>query len=357
MSGQVVKCASTHVSICGKNLTSVKPESLCGQLKMTKRLINYNTMIRNFLFHRVNPKRDKLWDPMSVELFEKCINYISKKYDVMLFEELVFSNNYNSNNTITGKHEKKIATIMFDDGYKDNIEFAAPILDKYNVKASFYVVTECIDKNIPTWTHILEHLFQSTSIQIIDINFDFLPQDLKISILNNHEDRIKYVRKLKPFLKKISHEKREIVLNRIIETYTDIEFPKLMMNWEDLRKLKKEGHYIGSHTVTHSMLGTMESADDITSELTISGRRIEENLGYFPLTISYPVGSFNKTTKDLAKKAGYKIGLAVKQNIHNPLKDDLFEVSRIEIYNEPWWKTRLRITNTLENIKSLIRYK
>ena len=38
-------------------------------------------------------------------------------------------------------------------------------------------------------------------------------------------------------------------------------------------------------------------------------------------------------------------------------KDDLFEVSRIELYNEPWWKTRLRITNTLENIKSLIRYK
>jgi hypothetical protein len=35
----------------------------------------------------------------------------------------------------------------------------------------------------------------------------------------------------------------------------------------------------------------------------------------------------------------------------------LFEVSRIELYNEPWWKTRLRITNILENIKSLIHYK
>lgn len=314
-------------------------------------------MIRNFLFHRVNPQRDKLWDPMRVELFDKCISYISKKYDVMLFEELAFSSNYIDNDGRTNNGGKKIATIMFDDGYKDNIEFASPILKKYGVKASFYVVTECIDKNIPTWTHILEYLFQFTSIQNIDMNFDFLPQELKISTLNNHAERIKYVSKLKPFLKKLSHGKREIILNRVIETYTDIELPKVMMDWEDLRKLKDEGHYIGSHTVTHCMLGTMESENEITLELIASGKRIEEELGYFPITISYPVGSFNKTTKELAKKVGYKIGLAVKQNVHNPQIDDLFEVSRIELYNEPWWKTRLRITNTLENIKSLIRYK
>ncbi len=307
-------------------------------------------MIRNFLFHRVNPQRDKLWDPMSVELFDKCIRYISKKYEVVQFEELAFSDKYRN-------HNKKIATIMFDDGYKDNIEFAAPILKKYNVKASFYVVTECIDKNIPTWTHILEHLFQFTSIEDIDITFDFIPQELKIHKLESHEERIGYVSKLKPFLKTLSHEKRQLVLNKVIETYNDTVLPKLMMNWDDLRKLYGDGHYIGSHTVTHCMLGTMNNENDITSELVLSGKRIEEELGYFPLTISYPVGSFNKTTKELAKKAGYKIGLAVKQNVHNPKIDDLFEVSRIELYNEPWWKTRLRITNTLENIKSLIRYK
>lgn len=307
-------------------------------------------MIRNFLFHRVNPQRDKLWDPMSVELFDKCLWYISKKYEVVQFEELAFTEKYIA-------HNRKIATIMFDDGYKDNIDYAAPILKKHNLKASFYVVSDCIDKNIPTWTHILEHLFQFTSIENIDMNFEFLPQELRIHKLNSHNERLSYVTKLKPFLKTLSHDKRQLVLDKVIETYFDIELPKLMMNWDDLKKLQNEGHYIGSHTVTHCMLGTMNNENDITSELVLSGKRIEEKLGYFPLTISYPVGSFNKTTKELAKKAGYKIGLAVKQNVHNPQKEDLFEVSRIELYNEPWWKTRLRITNTLENIKSLIRYK
>ena len=170
-------------------------------------------------------------------------------------------------------------------------------------------MTKCIDNNIPSWTHILEHLFQFTSIENIEINFDFLPQELNIRKLQSHEERIRYVSKLKPCLKTLSHEQRQLILDRVIETYDDIELPKLMMNWEDLRKLKGDGHYIGSHTVSHCMLGTMNNENDITLELELSGKRIEEELGYFPLTISYPVGSFNKTTKEFAKKAGYKIGL------------------------------------------------
>ena len=306
-------------------------------------------MIRNFLFHRVNPKRDKLWDPMDVKLFEKCIQYISSHYKVVLIEDLI----------TTGDLHKKhsYATIMFDDGYKDNIEYAAPILQKYNCKASFYVVTNCIEKNILTWTHLLEHSFQHTHIKEIDLTFDFLPDDLKIKELNSKEERMAYAKKLKPFLKKISHEKRNLVLDKISATYADTEPPKLMMDWEDLKKLKKSGHYIGSHTVSHCMLGTMSDENEIRYELTTSARLIEEKLGHFPLTISYPVGSYNDTTKRISKEVGYKIGLAVKQNTYIPDKEDSFEISRIELYNEPWWKTKLRITNALETIKSLIRYR
>jgi peptidoglycan/xylan/chitin deacetylase (PgdA/CDA1 family) len=286
---------------------------------------------------------------MDVALFDKCIKYISNKYEIALIEDLAFSKDLDSKN--------KFATIMFDDGYLDNLEFAAPILAKYNCKASFYVVTDCIDRNIPTWTHILEHTFQYTSIRDINLTFDFLPADLQVKQLASIEDRINYVSKLKPYLKTVSHENRTLVLDEILRTYQDVEMPRLMMNWQEVQQLKNAGHYIGSHTVSHCMLGTMTDEQEIKWELTNSAKKIQEKLGYFPVTISYPVGSFNETTKLLCKQAGYKIGLAVKQDIYDPNKDDLFEISRIELYNEPWWKTRLRISNALEDIKSLIRYK
>lgn len=306
-------------------------------------------MVRNFLFHRVNPKRDNLWDPMDVLLFDKCIQHIKKNYRVVLFEDLMGGENLkNSSNT---------ATIMFDDGYKDNIEYAAPILSKHGCKASFYVVTDCINKNKTTWTHTLEHIFQFTKKSDVEIQFPFLPAELNVNNLATYEDRLRYVKKLKPVLKKISHEERNMVMDRVLLKFDDVEYPKLMMDWKDLGQLQAEGHYIGSHTVTHCMLGTMVNEDEVYSELIESANDIEKNLGYKPVTISYPVGSYNENTKRLAKEAGYKYGLAVKQFTYHPLKDDIFEIPRIELYNESWWKTKLRISNHLEEIKQLIKYR
>jgi peptidoglycan/xylan/chitin deacetylase (PgdA/CDA1 family) len=306
-------------------------------------------MIRNFLFHRVNPTREKLWDPMDVELFEKCIKYISNKYHVVRFEDLIYSEQLHSKN--------KMATIMFDDGYKDNIEYAFPILEKYNCKASFYIVTNSIENNIPTWTHILEYLFEHTNKTSINLQFDFIPSELQITTLKTEADRLSYASQLKPFIKKISHEQRTLILDRIAETFSDVQLPQLMMDWNDIQILHQHGHYIGSHTATHLMLGTTNNHQLVLEELTHSGKQIEEKLGYFPLTISYPVGSYTGETKQLAQKAGYQIGLAVKQQIYSPLKSDLFEVDRIELYNESWFKTRLRISNQLEALKKLIRYR
>jgi peptidoglycan/xylan/chitin deacetylase (PgdA/CDA1 family) len=305
-------------------------------------------MVKNFLFHRVSPQRDKLWDPMDVALFDKCISYISRHYEVMLLEDMVELPDLKTRNNI--------ATIVFDDGYKDNIEYAAPILAKYNCKASFYVVTDCIDKNIPTWTHILEYSFLHTNKSNINLIFDFLPLDLQIRELATEEKRIEYVKILKPFLKKVSHLERNLILKRVQETFTDVDLPRIMMNWQDLLKLHEAGHYIGSHSVSHSMLGTMTDESEIKKELLLSAQVIEKKLGYFPKTISYPVGSYNETTIRLSKEAGYKIGLAVKQTLYDPSKDDVFEIPRIELYNESWLKTKLRITHILEIIKTVIRY-
>jgi peptidoglycan/xylan/chitin deacetylase (PgdA/CDA1 family) len=306
-------------------------------------------MIRNFLFHRVSPDRDRLWDPMDVALFDKCISYISKNYQVALLEDLVLSPQL--------KGSKNVATILFDDGYKDNIEYAAPILAKYKCPASFYVVTDCIDHDTPTWTHVLEHSFQHTSKSNINLTFDFLPLELRVTSLPDDDARMSYVKKLKPFLKAVTHERRNEVMTRIQEAYSDIRLPKLMMNWNDLRELKNAGHYIGSHTVTHAMLGTMTNQEEIIYELRNSAQRIEKELGHFPKTISYPVGSYNETTIRLSREAGYTIGLAVKQKMYDPSKDSIFEIPRIELYNENWLKTRMRITNILETIKTAIRYR
>lgn len=303
-------------------------------------------MIKNFLFHRVNPERDRLWDPMDVELFDKCIAHISKKYKVVKIEDLP-----------SLSERKNIATICFDDGFKDNITYALPILEKYKVKASFYVVTNCIDKNIPTWTFNLEYLFSNSAKETGEIKFSFLPDELNSGNLLSRDEKINYVKKLKPALKLVTHSQRQQVLSYFFDKLNDVIVPQIMMNWDDLKKLMELGHTIGSHTLSHPMLASMENENEIEFELEESRKTIYNKLGIWPQTISYPVGSYNEKVKLLSKKAGYKIGLAVKQREYYTAKDDVFEIPRIELYNEPWWKTRLRINGSLERIKRIILYR
>jgi len=253
--------------------------------------------------------------------------------------------------------KKKFATISFDDGYKDNIAYAAPILKKYNCKASFYVVIDCIENNVPTWTHIVEHCFLFTSIKKICIDFEFLPEQYRINKLDTLDERIAYVKKLIPFIKHIPNEERIAVYKRILDSYNDIQLPAVMMNWDDLIELKRQGHYIGSHTITHCMLATVTGESNLKNELLQSAKIIEQKLGHFPVTISYPGGSFNSETMKVSKDVGYSMGLAVNQDIYNPDKHGVFAIPRIALSNEPWWKTWLRITHVLENIKKIIRYR
>ena len=306
--------------------------------------------MKNFLFHRVNPKRDNLWDPMDPVLFETCIKYIKRKYDVVLLEEYLLNQEGYSNH-------KNIATILFDDGYLDNFEFALPILQKHNVKASFYVVTDCIDKNIPTWTHVLEHLFQFTTKKSLTLEFSFLPNNFQSLKIDTEEDRLNFAKGLKPFLKTITFAERNKVLKEIKRQFNDVELPEVMMNWSHIRELSKLGHHIGSHTVSHEMLGTVNDEEFIKNELVKSKQRIIDELEKDPISISYPVGSYNEKVQKLSKMSGYKLGLAVNQDEYIPEKNNLFEIQRIELYNESWWKTKLRITNNLEKIKKLIRYR
>jgi len=307
-------------------------------------------MISIFSFHRVHPERDNIWDPVSPKLFEKIIKYIKSNFEVQNLENIL-------SNINLYKHSKKIACIVFDDGYKDNFEFALPILHKFDINASFYIVTDCIDKQVLTWTHQLAYIFQNTKRTTIDLKIcSFIPLELQNINLETDNHRIAYAQKMKKVLKSVSSEDCKQVIELIQNQCDDVEVEtEIMMNWNNIRELSSLGHIIGSHTVSHSMLGNITNNELIKHELTYSAKRITDETSKFPLTISYPVGSYNENVIKLAKEAGYSFGLAVNQKQYNPFIDDIFAIPRIELYNESWLKTMLRINGSLEFIKKLLK--
>ena len=304
--------------------------------------------IRNFLFHRVSPVTDPLWPPMQPDLFEKIIRYLTGNFKVVLLEDYL-------RNPSQFKNGKNIATVSFDDGYLDNLEIAAPILKKYRCPASFYVVTDSIDQNLPTWTYITDHVFQQEKNKL-SLEGDHVPPAFLNMAWSSTAEGIEWAKKVKPWMKSLPNHHRQEVLNALLKQHKGNDIPRnLMMNWSQVRELDRAGFYVSSHSHTHPMLASLQDEKEILEELQLSASILEKQLGHRPLTISYPIGSFDERVIGAAKQAGYQYGLAVEQRFFRTGSDSEFAIPRVELYQEAWWKSRMRISGLYQTVKKLVK--
>lgn len=303
--------------------------------------------IKVFLFHRISPLPDPIWPPITPLHFEKIVKYLKRNFEIVPLEETILGN-------YKPTKSKQLCAITFDDGYKDFVEYAMPIIKKNNILASMYVITDCVDANLPPWTFIFNHLLLNTKLSSLEINSTEIPGNLRTIKWSTPRNKIAYIKYISHILKKTPDEEREKIMHQITQQINDITPPYgLMMGWDDIRAIKKEGVEIGSHSANHPILSKDIHLDNIKHELKKSGEEIEKETGKFPLTISYPFGIYNNEAKKIAKEVGYKMGLTVfpKEYFFN---EDPFEIPRIELYSEPFYKSVLRINGQLQAIKNLL---
>lgn len=277
---------------------------------------------------------------------EQLCRYWIRRYSPVLLEDYL-------EQFPTVRTPKPPMAVVFDDGYSDFAEFGWPILQKYGIPASMYVVTDSVDTGTPIWTLELDALLKEMPLNVVFLeNETWL--DGETWKFSNESERQRQGAKLKHKLKTVSSEIREIVLSKL-KTFSNHKTPQnLYLNWDQLMVLGQQGVRIGSHTKSHPPLATL-SLDAQKAELSVSKERIERMLGISPQTISYPVGSYNQDTLQLAPQAGYRFGLAVEHRSFNPRTANWFAIPRLELYNEPHWKSVLRFQGVISGIKSLLK--
>lgn len=305
--------------------------------------------LKIFLFHRVSPLRDPLWDPLDPGTFDAIIRHLQKRYTLVQLEQALLPGQ--------GKNlQKPHAAVVFDDGYKDFTDHALPVLKKYNCPSSMYVVTDCATQQLPPWTYILDYHFSESKKLQLQLDEALLPEQLRRKKFHTAAERIAYARQLKPYLKTIPDASRRKLYSQAVASLDDVQVPSgLMMSWDELRALKSEGVEIGSHTMTHPLLAKLGSEAEISAEIKGSGDIIRQQLGHFPVTLSYPIGSYDTRVKRIAAESGYKLGLAVDQDFYDSRRHDLFGIPRTELYNESLFKTKLRISGLIRQLNTLRR--
>ena len=99
-------------------------------------------------FHRVHDGTDPSDSlTVGVRTFERYCRYFQRRFRVVPLRDLV-------EKLEAGRPVGRELAITFDDGYRDNFENAAPILERLSLPATFFLVTEWMGTGVvPFWDH------------------------------------------------------------------------------------------------------------------------------------------------------------------------------------------------------------
>ncbi len=157
--------------------------------------------------------------------------------------------------------------VTFDDGYRDNLEHAFPILSRRGIPAAWFVVTGAVERSAPFWweTVALAHR-RGHDVPLGDPEgWRFLPAALRARRLSGVEARL---------------------------SHADIEqIASMCPTWPTLvADARRFGIVLGAHTSTHTSLGRLATAD-IEREVGDSLDALTRWTGRTPTLFAYPHGS------------------------------------------------------------------
>jgi peptidoglycan/xylan/chitin deacetylase (PgdA/CDA1 family) len=105
-------------------------------------LLRNSAVVAVFHHIRDGAKNDSL--SIGVEMFERYCRFFRQHFKVISLPQLVAK-------LERRERLQRELVITFDDGYLDNFENAAPILERYSLPASFFVVSEWMGSTVVPW--------------------------------------------------------------------------------------------------------------------------------------------------------------------------------------------------------------
>ena len=231
--------------------------------------LKYSNYVPILMYHRIDHAQGDR-NTLSPEKFAQQMDYLSKHgYHTITMEQL---QDYYINKKVL---PSKPVVLTFDDGYKDNLTKALPILQKYDFIGNVFPIFNWLGK-----------------------------------------------------------ENRWENFGKPITT---------TMEAQELLKWQAAGNYIGSHTCEHPSLSNI-SYQELQQELADSKAQLEALTGREITCICYPYGNFNTAVMEQAKSCGYKLGLAIFDNV--PLGSlNLLALPRIPIPSgQKMWEFKLKVS-------------
>ena len=278
------------------------------------------------MLHGVMDKEsaDSSWTPMRTQIspqqLDNALKVLAKKYTFISLAHAV--------DMLMGIKpiEPHCMVLTFDDGYRNNLTHALPILSKYRAPATIFLSTGHITQREPFWydrmDYAIQRLPKNHEIQLDSRVIKFI-QGNRLSLAAAFKE-LRYALKGNPD----NYSNTLIKINEIVAELEDQAEQSLrdifeadawtsLMTWDEVETAVQQGVTFGSHTVDHVLLGKMEE-DMIREQLIVSRETIEKYTGIQCQFLCYPDGSFSSQVCNIAEQCGYKSAVTIMEGLNCP---------------------------------------
>jgi peptidoglycan/xylan/chitin deacetylase (PgdA/CDA1 family) len=272
-----------------------------------------------FMLHHVRPRRDSEFQPnhhleITPEFLHATLSHLrAHDIDIVPIDEMY-------QRLKQRDFSRRLACFTFDDGYRDNRDFALPVMREFDAPFTVYVASDFAQGTGRLWWVALEMVIakaQAIEAEIggVAVRLDTSTVDAKQAAFDRLHD---WMRAL-PGEHDIRREISALCARHGVDE--NAICGDLCMSWKELKPFADDPLVtIGAHTITHCNLA--KQAEAIAShEMATSRARIEAELQHPVLHLAYPYGdriAAGPREFALARSAGFKTAVTTRPGMLFP---------------------------------------
>jgi len=265
------------------------------------------------MYHRVLPRaaaRARFVEPgmyVTPETFRKHLRWLRDDFRVLPLAEIV-------SRLASGQPlPPRAVALTFDDGWRDNFEFALPALEEAGAPATVFLVADRVGSAGAFWPDEVAARMGAASPGersgiLADLGLDAgrSPTEALLDLLKDQPE-----------------DRRERALERIREhTPSPPDFGRELLDWHEIDTMATRGIAFESHGCTHAILTGLDD-ERIFDELARARAILRDHGHGRHALLAYPSGAHDDGTRALARRAGYRAAVTTQPGLADPAADFL----------------------------------
>jgi peptidoglycan/xylan/chitin deacetylase (PgdA/CDA1 family) len=238
---------------------------------------------------------------------------------------------------------RPLLALTFDDGMRDNFEFARPLLARHRVRATFFAVAENAKSGRllghDRLAYAAAHAAASGDGESLRAQLRAPLRDAadpaRVDALAAQRGAPSVAHAVVRFAKTLPDSARARLEAALAAAAPGAAVPEWegLMDLAQLRALAGDGHEIGSHSMTHALLRS-ELAPDFERETAGARALLREATGAEVRSFCYPDGAHDGAAVAAVRAAGYSAAVTTRPGTNRPPFAP-FELARVNVEAEP----------------------